>query len=216
MEFNNRLLGRSNRFIHKVTYSQTNFVRTCTCFCLSLLLLAIPAKAQRPRAIDITFDPASTSIHWTLGAVLHSVHGTFKFKSGVVHLDPRTGEMTGLLVVDATSSESGNSARDRKMHQSVLESSKYGTITFRPIHLNGAFQPNQTQALTVDGILNLHGKDHPLQLTVNLRPNSNAMSVTTHFVVPYVQWGLKDPSTFVLRVSKDVSVDIEATAQIKP
>jgi hypothetical protein len=28
--------------------------------------------------------------------------------------------------------------------------------------------------------------------------------------------GLKDPSTFVLRVSKDVSVDIEAAAQIKP
>jgi polyisoprenoid-binding protein YceI len=214
VRFDDRPLRRSNRMIHKGTYGRGGFVRTCTSFCLSLFLLSAAVNAQQSRGLDITFDPASTSIHWTLGAVLHTVHGTFRLKSGVVHLDPRTGEMTGLLVVDATSGESGNSARDQKMHRSILESSKYETITFRPLHLNGTFQPNQAQTLTVDGVLNLHGMDHPLQLTVNLRPNSNAISVATHFDVPYVQWGLKDPSTFVLRVSKNVSVDIEATAQI--
>jgi polyisoprenoid-binding protein YceI len=216
MEFDDRLLRRSNRLIHKVTHGQSGFVRMRTCLCLSLPMLSIAVNAQQSRATDMTFDPASTSIRWTLGAVLHTVHGSFRLKSGVVHLDPKTGEMTGLLIVDATSGESGNSARDQKMHQGVLESSQYGTITFRPIHLNGTFQSTQAQTLMVDGVLNLHGKDHPLQLTVNLRPNSNEMSVATHFEVPYVQWGLKDPSTFVLRVSKDVSVDIEATAQMKP
>lgn len=216
IEFDDRPLKQSNRLIYKITYGQRGFVRMCTCLCLSLLLSGIAVNAQQSRAMDITFDPATTSIHWTLGAVLHTVHGTFKLKNGSVHLDLNTGEMTGSLVVDATSGESGNSERDQKMHQSVLESSQYGTITFRPTHLNGTFQPNQTQTLMVDGVLNLHGKDHPLQLTVNLRHNSNAMSVATHFDVPYVQWGLKNPSTFVLRVSKDVSVDIEATAQIKP
>ncbi|HEX5234713.1 MAG TPA: YceI family protein [Silvibacterium sp.] len=200
---------------HKFTYGRSGFVRTCTCLCLTLLLLTISAHAQQS-GIDLTFDPASTAVHWTLGAVLHTVHGTFSFKSGVVHLDPRTGHMTGLLVVDATSGKSGDSARDQKMHQSILESSRYPTITFRPIHLTGTFQPNRAQTLTVDGVLNLHGQDHPLRLTVNLRPNSNTMSVATRFDVPYVQWGLKDPSTFVLRVSKEVSVDIEATVQIKP
>jgi polyisoprenoid-binding protein YceI len=191
-------------------------VRTCTCLCVGLFLSTISVNAQQSRVMDMTFDPASTSIHWTLGAVLHTVHGSFKLKSGSVHLDLNTGEMAGSLVVDATSGESGNSARDQTMHQSVLESSQYGTITFRPTHLKGTFQPNQAQTLTVDGVLNLHGKDHPLQLTVKLRPKSNEMSVATHFDVPYVQWGLKDPSTFVLRVSKNVSVDIEATAQMKP
>lgn len=200
---------------HKLTHGQNRFLRTWISLCLSLLLLNIAAKAQQS-SVDLTFDPASTAIHWTLGAVMHTVHGTFKLKSGLIHLDLGTGKMSGLLIVDATSGESGNSERDQKMHQSILESSQYGTITFRPIQLNGTFQPNQTQTLTVDGILNLHGQDHPLQLTVNLRPNSNAIYVATYFDVPYVQWGLKDPSTFVLRVSKDVSVDIEATTQIKP
>ena len=209
-------LRRANRLTHKIAYGHSGFVRMCTCLCLSLLLLSIAANAQQSRVVDITFDPASTSIHWTLGAVLHTVHGTFRLKSGVVHLDLNTGEMTGSLVVDATSGESGDSARDQKMHQNVLESSQYGTITLRPIHLNGAFQPSQAQTLTVDGVLNLHGKDHPLRLTVNLHPISNAVSVVTQFDVPYVQWGLKDPSTFVLRVSKEVSVEIETIAQIKP
>lgn len=179
------------------------------------MLLNIPAKAQEA-GIDIAFDPASTSVHWTLGAAMHTVHGTFRLKSGSVHLDPKTGEMAGLLVVDATSGESGNSDRDQKMHQNILQSSQYQTITFRPIHLKGTFQPNQVQTLTVDGVLNLHGQDHPVQLTANVRPNSEGMSVVTHLDVPYVRWGMKDPSTFVLRVSKDVSVDIEATAQIRP
>jgi polyisoprenoid-binding protein YceI len=199
---------------HKVALGQGGFLRIWPCLCLSLLLFNISAKAQQS-GIDLTFDPASTTIHWTLGATMHTVHGTFKLKSGAVHLDPRTGEMTGAIVVDATSGESGDSGRDQKMHQSILDSSQYPTITFRPEHLKGAFQPNQAQTLTVDGVFSLHGQDHPLQLTINLRPNSNAISAVTHFDVPYVQWGLKDPSTFVLRVSKDVSVEIEATAQIK-
>jgi polyisoprenoid-binding protein YceI len=203
-----------NRLKHKVARAQCAFWGTRTFFCLSLLLLTISAKAQQS-GIDLTFDPASTAIHWTLGAVLHTVHGTFRLKSGHVHLDLRTGEMTGLLVVDATSGESADSARDQKMHQSILESSRYPTITFRPVHIKGTFQPNQAQTLTIDGVFNLHGQDHPLQLTVNLRPNSNAMSVVTQFDVPYVQWGLKDPSTFVLRVSKDVSIDIDSTVRIK-
>jgi polyisoprenoid-binding protein YceI len=216
MKFDDRLLRRSNRSKHKVVHGQSVFLRTCTCLCLSLLVLNSALNAQRSHVIDITFDPASTAIHWTLGAVLHTVHGTFRLASGSVHIDLSTGEMTGLLVVDATSGASGDSARDQKMNQSILESSQYRTITFRPTHLNGTFQPNQAQTLTVDGVFNLHGQDHPLQLTVNIRPNSNVTSVVTHFDVPYVQWGLKDPSTFVLRVNKDVSVDVEATAQIKP
>jgi polyisoprenoid-binding protein YceI len=144
------------------------------------------------------------------------IRGTFKLKSGLIHLDPETGITTGLVIVDATSGESGTAARDQKMHKEVLESSKYQTITFRPVHLNGKFDPNREQVLTVDGIFNLHGQDHPLQLNVNVHPTSNSITVTTHFDVPYVQWGLKDPSTFILRVGKDVSIDIEATAQLKP
>jgi len=180
-----------------------------------MLLAGTAIEGQQNRGVDISLDPSNTVIRWTLGDVLHTVRGTFKLKSGSIRLDPATGEMTGLVIVDATTGESGNSARDEQMHKKILESSRYQTITFRPTHEIGKFDLTRDQTFTVDGVFNLHGQDHPLQLVVNVRPNSGALNLTTHFDVPYVKRGLKDPSTFILRVDKDVSIEIEATAQVK-
>jgi hypothetical protein len=38
----------------------------------------------------------------------------------------------------------------------------------------------------------------------------------THFTVPYVDWGMRDPSIFVLRVNKTVDIDVEATPATEP
>src|SRR5579859_3960870 len=60
-------------------------------------------------------DPAQTKVSFTLGDVLHTVHGTFHLKSGTIHFDDATGLANGALVVDATSGDSGSKARDGKM-----------------------------------------------------------------------------------------------------
>jgi hypothetical protein len=44
-----------------------------------------------------------------------------------------------------------------------------------------------------------------------VRPEGNSYSATTHFTVPYVAWGLKDPSNFLLHVSNQVDIDVETT-----
>ena len=126
-------------------------------------------------------------------------------------MDPATGAASGAIVVDATSGESGDDARDKHMHKVVLESAQYPTITFRPKHVSGKVDLATAGSVTVDGVLNLHGADHPLQITVHLTPHGSGTSLATHFSVPYVAWGLKNPSTFVLRADKDVVLDVEAT-----
>ena len=47
-------------------------------------------------------------------------------------------------------------------------------------------------------------------------PTNNGLDVTTHFSVPYVRWGMKNPSTLFLRVGDTVSIDVHAAGRIQP
>jgi polyisoprenoid-binding protein YceI len=177
-----------------------------------LFLLALAARAQaKPAALDFSFDPAATVVNWTVNSNVHTVHGTFKLKNGSISIDPVTGVASGLIVIDAASGQSGDNARDSRMNSVVLETAKYPAITFRPTHVEGKVDPTASGSITVDGVMNLHGQDHPMQLAVTLRPKDAAIAAACHFIVPYVAWGLKDPSVMIFRVEKQVAVDINAT-----
>ena len=178
-----------------------------------VLLLAKQSAAGRDDAnvVALNLDPAQTTIRWTLKDVLHTVHGTFKLQRGFVHFDLNTGRADGLIEVNAQSGESGNSSRDAHMHNLILESGRYPFIRFRPERVYGKPNAHSAQVITVDGTFELHGLTHPLQLHLNVRPQGNGYSATTHFTVPYVAWGLKDPSTFLIHVSNEVEIDVETT-----
>jgi len=98
------------------------------------------------------------------------------------------------------------------MHSAVLESAQYPTITFRPTHIDGKIDLAAAGSVVVDAILSLHGQDHPMKITVDLHPQGDGVALATHFTVPFVAWGLKDPSTFIFRTDKQVTLDVEATA----
>ena len=85
----------------------------------------------------LSVDPAHSAVHWTLDSSVHTVHGTFRVKRGTVSFDSATGKASGEIVVDAASGESGNDSRDSKMHNEVLESSKYADVIFRPERVEG-------------------------------------------------------------------------------
>ena len=160
--------------------------------------------------ITVHLDPAQTEIHWTVTDTLHTIHGSFKLKEGLMTFDPKTGMAEGELLVDANSGNSGSSARDKAMKKGVLETDRYPMVFFHPAKVTGELKPVNTQDMTVDGIFNIHGADHPLRMGVKVQLDGDKVIATTHFVVPYVDWGLKDPSNFVLKVGKDVSVDVVA------
>jgi hypothetical protein len=46
--------------------------------------------------------------------------------------------------------------------------------------------------------------------------DGGALNAKTHFIVPYVQWGLKDPSVFILKVAKEVDIDLTLTGKLTP
>jgi polyisoprenoid-binding protein YceI len=183
---------------------------------LVLFAFAATSIAQKPTApLDVIFNPATTAIHWTLNTTVHTVHGTFQLKAGTLHIDP-SGAATGQIVIDATSGESGDSSRDKRMHSIVLESTKYPNITFRPTHVDGKVDLTSAGTITIDGIMNLHGQDHPIQITVNLHPKDASIASQCHFTIPFVEWGLKDPSVLMFRTEKVVTLDVDASAVPTP
>ena len=176
------------------------------------VLTALPQHAApRPTASEITFgvDPAQSKVHWTLESTVHTVHGTFAFKNGSMQVDTSTGKVTGEIVVDATSGNSGNDGRDKKMHREVLESGKYSDIIFRPDRVAGRISQQGVCSVQMHGVLVLHGSEHELTVPIQGELAGDHWTGTAKFHVPFIDWGLKNPSNFFLKVNHAVEIELE-------
>jgi len=176
-----------------------------------LLMSSLPALGQE-QVFDV--NAAQSKVAFTLGDILHTVHGTFQLKPGVIQFDQQTGTASGELVVDANSGDSGNGARDSKMKKEILQTLKYPEITFIAQTFHGKLMPQGTSHVQVGGIFTLHGDHHPMTLDLQVTSTPASTSVDTSFVVPYVKWGLKNPSTLFLRVSDHVEIAVHAVGRL--
>jgi len=176
----------------------------------SCLLLSLAASAETS-ALSLHFSPAQTNIAFTIGDSLHTIHGSFGLKRGEVAFDTNTGAIHGLIVVDATSGQSGSRIRDRRMHRAILESARYPEITFRPDRVQGKVPISGASSVEVHGIFSIHGGDHEITLPARLQISPDHWILDLHFNIPYVKWGIRNPSTFLLRVSESVEIDVHAT-----
>src|SRR5712692_8433305 len=177
-----------------------------------VVLSALPQHAapQLPASeFVLGIDPAQSKVRWALGTTLHTVHGTFAFKNGTFHLDPANGKAGGEIVVYATSGDSGNDGRDKKMHKEVLASGQYPDIIFRPDRVEGKIAPQGTFTVQVHGIFVLHGNEHELIVPVQAEFAGEHWTGSAKFNVPFIEWGLKNPSNFFLKVNRAVEIELE-------
>jgi len=178
---------------------------------VALICFHVAAHAQ-----DLAFqlNPSRTTVTFTLGSVLHTVHGTFGLKQGELRLNPAANNLSGSIVVDARSGETGNGMRDRKMHREVLESERYPEILFRPDRVEGLLAQSGKSSVKIHGIFSIHGAEHEITVPAEVNVNANDWSATIHFSVPYVNWGMKNPSTMFLKVSESVDIDVAASGTL--
>jgi polyisoprenoid-binding protein YceI len=174
--------------------------------------VAIPVFATQ---YTLELKPENTKIQWTLGDVLHTVNGTFNLKRGSVDFDTDPGESSGQVVVDVTSGNSGSEARDRRMHANVLESSKFPEAIFVPDRTEGTLAVPGTSNIKLHGMFTIHGATHEMWMNVATKATTEQVHATFTFDVPYVQWGMKDPSNFLLKVNKTVRVSIEVGGKLQ-
>ncbi len=178
------------------------------------LLLALLSLGLTAQEKQLSLDPAKTEVHWTLGGTLHPVHGTFKFKSGAIRFDPAGGKASGELLVDAPSGESGNGSRDGRMHKNVLESAKFPVISFTPDRVEGKLAPSGTSTVQLHGSFKIHGTTHEITIPAKVEAAPDSAKFTATFTILYVAWGMKSPSTFLLKVDDKVEITISGEGKL--
>jgi len=176
------------------------------------LVLVLLSEVSSASAADwlLDLDQEVTEITFELGATLHTVRGTARLRQGRVLFDPAAGSASGRIVVDAKSLSTGNERRDRVMHKKVLDSLEFPEIWFTPELMRGRFEPSGESRLTVEGAFYLRGAEHPLTVEVVTRTSEASLSAELEFTIPYVAWGVEDPSRVFLRVAKEVKVRVVA------
>ncbi len=179
---------------------------------LALVLYCSSLCAQQ---IQIDLDPAKTQIHWSLSGNVHTTHGTFHLRQGSVAFDPATGAVSGELVTDAASGDSGNGARDKRMNNEILESAKFPDIRFLPQKVEGAVAREGKSTIRVSGAFLIHGASHSVTIPMDVSLASGVVLGTGKFSIPYVDWGMKDPSNFLFKVDKSVEVEVTAVGKIQ-
>jgi polyisoprenoid-binding protein YceI len=183
---------------------------------LVLILTVIAVRPTPAEELLLVLDPEASEVSFGLETTLHHVDGSLHLDRGEIRFDLDTGAASGEVVIDAARAETGNDARDKKMHKSVLESALYPTITFEPQSISGEIGPDGRGNLTLEGQLSIHGDRHPLSLEADVTLEGGRATGETRFDIPYAEWGMKNPSLLLIRVAKDVQIELVAVGRLDP
>jgi len=175
---------------------------------LALALLSIPTFA-----VTFELDPQQTSLALTFGATLHTVNGSLKVREGRIEVAD-SGEASGRIVIDLASAQTGVKRRDRKMHEKILESRRFPLAVFTIERMDGTVNRIGSSDIQLHGQLEMHGVSREVALPAQIKSDGHRVSGTGVLVIPYLQWGLADPSFFLLRVEKQVKVTVRTSGRL--
>jgi polyisoprenoid-binding protein YceI len=181
------------------------------------LLVALPllfTSAALAQHQTFSISPDASEVSFTLGSTHETVKGTFHVGKGLIEYDRSAPKISGNVLVAAGSGKTGNDSRDKKMWNDVLDSSHFADVSFVPQSYQGTIAPTGDSTIQVSGTFTLHGTPHDLTVPMQIHIDGNNCTAKTHFVVPYVKWGLKDPSIFILKVAKEVDVNLNLVGQL--
>ncbi|HUB28930.1 MAG TPA: YceI family protein [Terracidiphilus sp.] len=179
---------------------------------LSLFAALAPSAFAERQTFSV--DPAASQVDFALGGSGHHVQGTFKVQSGSIAFDPAAQTISGSIVVAAGSGNSGEPSRDKKMSNDVLNVEKFSEVTFAPSSYTGSLAASGDSTIQVSGVFTLHGAAHNITVPMQVHIDGSNLTAKGQFTVPYVQWGLKDPSVFILKVAKEVEIDLSLTGHV--
>jgi polyisoprenoid-binding protein YceI len=179
-------------------------MKSFTVFALAALLAPVALAQQQ----TFVANPDASEVKMTLKTTREVVNGTFHIQSGSLEFDRSAAKMSGSVVVLAGSGKTGNGNRDKKMNKDILEVEQHATVSFEPKSYAGAIAPSGDSTIQVTGIFTLLGTPHEITIPILVHLDGTTAAAKAHFVVPYVQWGLKNPSFLIWKADNDVVIDL--------
>jgi polyisoprenoid-binding protein YceI len=171
-------------------------------------LAAVLAPAALAQHQTFVVNPDASEVKITLKTTHELVNGSFHVQSGSIEFDRGTPKMLGSVVVLAGSGKTGNDSRDKKMNKDILKVEQYATVSFEPKTYTGAIALSGDSTIQVTGVFTLLGTPHEITIPILVHLEGITATAKAHFVVPYVQWGLKNPSFMIWKADDDVAIDL--------
>jgi len=179
-----------------------------------LALAAMLGPVASAQHQTFVVNPDASQVRMTLNTTHEVVSGTFRIQSGSIEFDRGTSRMSGSVVVLAGSGKTGNDSRDRKMNKDILQVEQHASVSFEPKSYSGILAPAGNSNIQVTGTFTLLGTPHEISVPMQVRLDGASATAKGHFVVPYVDWGLKNPSFLVWKAENDVAIDLNLVGTI--
>ncbi|WP_446743539.1 YceI family protein [Silvibacterium acidisoli] len=177
-----------------------------------LTVLSVTAASAQHRTFAV--DTGTSEIRMKLNTTHEVVNGTFHVQSGTIDFDSAHATISGTVVVAAGSGNTGNGSRDKKMNKDILKSDQFTTVSFAPKTYSGTIASSGDSTIQVSGVFTLLGTPHDITIPMQIHIDATNATAEAQFTVPYVQWGLKNPSFFIWKADNDVAISLKLVGKI--
>ena len=179
---------------------------------LALAVILAPAALAQHQTFAV--NPDASEVKMRLNTTHEVVNGTFHIQSGSIEFDRSAARMSGSVAVLAGSGKTGNDSRDKKMNKDILKVDQYATVSFAPKAYTGTIASSGDSTIQVSGVVILLGNPHDLTIPMQIHMDGSKATARAQFVVPYVQWGLKNPSFMFWKAENDVAIDLNLVGEV--
>jgi polyisoprenoid-binding protein YceI len=173
---------------------------------LALAVILAPVVLAQHQTFAV--NPDASDVKMTLNTNHEIVNGTFHIQSGSIEFDRSAPTMSGSVVVIAGSGKTGNDTRDKRMYKEILRVEQHATVSFEPKSYAGSIAQSGDSAIQVTGTFKLLDTPHEITIPMLVHLEGPTATAKAHFSVPFIQWGLKDPSILIWKTEKHVSIDL--------
>ena len=179
---------------------------------LALAVVLAPVALAQHQTFVVS--PDASEVKMKLNTTHEVVNGVFHVQYGSIGFDRNGAQISGMIIVAAGSGKTGNDSRDKKMNKDILKTDQFATVSFAPKAYTGSLVASGDSTIQVSGVFTLLGTPHDLTIPLEIHMEGTKATAKAHFLIPYVQWGLKNPSFLIWKAENDVTIDLNLVGQI--